>query len=67
MKESMIRIKEAEIYNIKNVEYGKMDEIEIPLLYYRSINFGGQKEEIYKGTKGSAICQAFRRVGQRID
>ncbi|SNS69018.1 AAA ATPase domain-containing protein [Anaerovirgula multivorans] len=36
-------------------------------LYYRSINLGGQKEEIYKGTNSFDISRAFRIAGRVID
>lgn len=36
-------------------------------LYYRSINLGGQKEEIYKETNSFDISRAFRIAGRVID
>ncbi|SMP38240.1 AAA family ATPase [Anoxynatronum buryatiense] len=36
-------------------------------LYYRSINLGGQKEEIYKETNSFDISRAFRMAGRVID
>jgi AAA15 family ATPase/GTPase len=36
-------------------------------LYYRSINLGGQKEEIYKETNSFDISRAFRLAGRVID
>ncbi|KYH30486.1 hypothetical protein CLTEP_26330 [Clostridium tepidiprofundi DSM 19306] len=36
-------------------------------LYYRSINLGGQKEEIYKETSSFDISRAFRRAGRVTD
>jgi hypothetical protein len=36
-------------------------------LYYRSINLGGQKEEIYKETNSFDISRAFRTAGRVID
>ncbi len=36
-------------------------------LYYRSINLGGQKEEIYKETNSFEISRAFRVAGRLID
>ncbi len=36
-------------------------------LYYRSINLGGQKEEIYKETNSFEISRAFRIAGRMID
>lgn len=36
-------------------------------LYYRSINLGGQKEEIYKDTNSFEISRAFRFAGRMSD
>ncbi len=36
-------------------------------LYYRSINLGGQKEEIYEETNSFDISRAFRAAGRVID
>jgi len=36
-------------------------------LYYRSINLGGQKEEIYRATSSFDISRAFRIAGRAID
>lgn len=36
-------------------------------LYYRSINLGGQKEEIYKETNSFEISRAFRIAGRTIN
>ena len=36
-------------------------------LYYRSINLGGQKEEIYKETNSFDISRAFRIAGRATD
>ncbi|MBN2285843.1 MAG: ATP-binding protein [Tissierellales bacterium] len=36
-------------------------------LYYRSINLGGQKEEIYKETNSFDISRAFRIAGRVLD
>lgn len=36
-------------------------------LYYRSINLGGQKEEIYKETNSFDISRAFRIAGRTIN
>jgi AAA15 family ATPase/GTPase len=36
-------------------------------MYYRSIDFGGQKEKLYQETKSYEIRRAFRKVGSDIN
>ena len=36
-------------------------------LYIRSINLGGQKEELYMETDNDEICRAFRLAGEKYN